>query len=55
MRLGGDTDTIASMFGQVFGAAYGTQALPSKTVSQIDVVSLVRETAANLSHASIAI
>lgn len=55
VRLGGDTDTIASMFGQIVGAAYGTQAFPSKTVSQIDVVSLVRETAANLSHASIAI
>jgi ADP-ribosylglycohydrolase len=24
VQCGGDTDTIASMFGQIFGAAYGT-------------------------------
>jgi ADP-ribosyl-[dinitrogen reductase] hydrolase len=54
VQCGGDTDTIASMFGHIFGAAFGTQALPMELVNQIDAVSLVRQTAANLSRTSIA-
>jgi len=54
VRCGGDTDTIASMFGNIFGAAFGTEALPMKIVNQIDAVSLVRETAAKFSRTSIA-
>jgi ADP-ribosylglycohydrolase len=54
VQCGGDTDTISSMFGHVFGAAVGTGALPMETVNAIDAVSLVRETAANFSRTSIA-
>jgi ADP-ribosyl-[dinitrogen reductase] hydrolase len=55
VRCGGDTDSIASMFGQIFGAAHGVIALPADKLNQIDAVSLVRETAANLSRTSITI
>lgn len=48
VRCGGDTDTIASMFGHIFGATHGTEVLPLNTLEQIDDVALVRETAANL-------
>lgn len=54
VQCGGDTDTIASMFGHIFGAAFGTESLPMEIVNQIDAVSLVRETAANFSRTSIA-
>lgn len=54
VQLGGDTDSIASMFGQVFGAAHGCRALPQEALNQIDAVELVRKTAANLSRISIA-
>ncbi len=54
VQCGGDTDTIASVFGQIFGAALGPEALPMEIVNQIDAVSLVRETAANFSRTSIA-
>jgi ADP-ribosyl-[dinitrogen reductase] hydrolase len=54
VQCGRDTDTIASMFGNIFGAAFGTGRLPMEFVNQIDAVSLVRETAANFSLTSIA-
>ena len=54
VNCGGDTDTIASMFGQIFGAAYGTDSLPMDVINQIDVVTLVRVTASNLAGTSIA-
>ena len=54
VQWGGDADTIVSMFGQIFGAAFGTDALPMETVNDIDAASLVRETAATLSRTSIA-
>jgi ADP-ribosylglycohydrolase len=54
VQCGGDTDTIASMFGQIFGAAFGTGALPMEVVNRIDAVTLVRATAANFSLLSIA-
>lgn len=54
VQCGGDTDTIASMFGQMFGAAYGVKCLPMDSIDAIDEVTMVRETAANLSRTSIA-
>jgi len=54
VHCGGDTDTIASMCGQIFGTAYGVDALPMETANKIDAVNLVRETAANFTRASIA-
>lgn len=53
VQCGGDTDTIASMFGHIFGAMFGPEVLPTEIVNQIDAVSLVRDTAANLSRTSI--
>ena len=54
VQCGGDTDTVSSMFGHIYGAAVGTGALPMDTINQIDAVSLVRETAARFSRISIA-
>ena len=54
VQCGGDTDTIASMFGQIFGAAHGVESLPLDTINEIDAVTMVRETASNLSRTSIA-
>lgn len=54
VQCGGDADTISSMFGQIFGAAYGTESMPMNTINQIDAVNLVRETAFSLSRTSIA-
>ena len=54
VQCGGDTDTIASMYGQIMGAALGTNGLPMEIINQIDAVSLVRETAANFARTSIA-
>jgi ADP-ribosylglycohydrolase len=54
VQYGGDTDTIASLFGQIFGAAHGVSSLPLDTINGIDAVTMVRETAANLSRTSIA-
>jgi ADP-ribosylglycohydrolase len=51
---GGDTDTIASMFGQLYGAANGIDAFPGDVIDQIDAVKLVRETASRLSGIAIA-
>ena len=50
VRCGGDTDTIAAMFGQIFGAACGAQALPSAIIDRIDAVHLLRKTADRLSQ-----
>jgi len=54
VQCGGDTDTIASMFGQIFGAAHGVKSLPLDTINGIDAVTMVRETASNLSRTLIA-
>lgn len=54
VQCGGDTDTIASTFGQIFGAAHGDESLPLDTINVIDAVKMVRETASNLSRTSIA-
>lgn len=49
VEFGGDTDTIASMFGNVFGAIYGLSVLPMETVKQIDEFELISAMAAKLS------
>ncbi len=36
-NLGGDTDTIAAIYGQLAGAYYGEQAIPGKWVYQLDL------------------
>jgi ADP-ribosylglycohydrolase len=53
VECGGDTDTTASMFGQIFGAANGMSCIPMDTINQIDAVTIVRDTAANLARTSI--
>ncbi|PHS02343.1 MAG: hypothetical protein COA78_21435 [Blastopirellula sp.] len=50
VQCGGDTDTIASMFGQIYGAAHGTDVLPMPLVDQIDEVTLIRKTAIDFSN-----
>lgn len=48
VEFGGDTDTIASMFGHVFGAIHGTGCLPMQIVENIDEYRLVSQTATEL-------
>jgi len=48
VEFGGDTDTIASMFGNIFGAIHGSSVLPMDTVKQIDEYNLISQTASNL-------
>lgn len=45
ISLGGDTDTIASLAGQVAGAAIGARALPHEAVSQIPGIAEVEAVA----------
>ena len=54
VEFGGDTDTIASMFGHVFGAINGLGCLPMEIVEQIDEYKLVSQTATNLCRVAIA-
>ncbi len=49
VEFGGDTDTIASMFGHIFGAIHGSDCLPMEIVEQIDEYELISRTAADLS------
>lgn len=55
VEFGGDTDTIASMFGHVFGAIHGLDCLPMAIVEQIDEYKLVSQTAADLYRVAIAV
>ncbi len=48
VEFGGDTDTIASMLGHVFGAIHGTTCLPMEIIEQIDQYKLISQTAAGL-------
>ena len=48
VEFGGDTDTIASIFGHIFGAIYGSVYLPMEIVEQIDEYELVSQVAADL-------
>ena len=50
VEFGGDTDTIASMFGHIFGAIHGANCLPMEIVEQIDEYKLISQTAADLSR-----
>lgn len=54
VEFGGDTDTIASMFGHIFGAVHGSACLPMAIVEQIDEYKLVSQTAADLCRVAIA-
>lgn len=49
VEFGGDTDTIASMFGHILGAIRGASCVPMETVEQIDEIKLISQTAADLS------
>ena len=51
VQCGGDTDTIASMAAQIYGAAHGLSALPLDVIDRIDGVAMIRETAARFSQA----
>ncbi len=44
VQCGGDTDTNASLFGQIYGAAGGPAGLPMELFPRIDDVSAVRDT-----------
>lgn len=48
VRCGGDTDTNASMFGQLFGAAFGMDAVPRSLSNSSEDISAVRRTAEDL-------
>lgn len=49
VTCGGDTDMIASMSGQFYGATYGTEASPIKVVNRIEDISVVHQAATKLS------
>ena len=49
VRFGGDTDTIASMYGHILGAAFGSPFLPQQIIDQVDSASQIRKIAARLS------
>ncbi len=44
VELGGDCDTTASMFGNIYGAIKGESALPMELVRQIDEFDLINQT-----------
>ncbi|MES2789704.1 MAG: ADP-ribosylglycohydrolase family protein [Planctomycetota bacterium] len=45
VKCGGDTDTVASMFGQIFGAAHGIDSLPRDLVARIDAIEMIQNVA----------
>ncbi|MEM9702142.1 MAG: ADP-ribosylglycohydrolase family protein, partial [Planctomycetota bacterium] len=52
VSCGGDTDTIASMFGQIVGAAYGPDALPAEGLGRLEAADEIRSIAERLAAAS---
>lgn len=48
VEFGGDTDTVASMFGNIFGATHGSSILPMEIVKRIDEFDLIARTADEL-------
>ena len=54
VEFGGDTDTIASMFGHLCGAIHGSDCIPMAVVKQIDEYDLISRTAADLSRVAVA-
>lgn len=52
---GGDTDTIASMYGQIHGAAFGHYELPAEILVRVVAAPLVRETATSFSRVAAAL
>lgn len=51
--LGGDSDTIGSMFGQIYGAAYGCFGLPIEIAERIEEFEQLVATAKELESASV--
>lgn len=49
VEFGGDTDTVASIYGNIYGAINGTDGLPMQTVEKIDEFTLISQIAADLS------
>lgn len=45
LQCGGDTDTIASLFGQLYGSLHGPEALPSDLLLRIDDFQLINDVA----------
>lgn len=45
IHVGGDTDTVASMCGQILGTAHGSDFLASQHLDDVDQIDLVREVA----------
>jgi ADP-ribosylglycohydrolase len=54
VNCGGDTDTIGSIYGHIYGAAFGTQGLPMEIANRIDEASLIQQIAASLSRTTAA-
>lgn len=48
VEFGGDTDTVCSMFGQIYGAANGMAALPIEIAERVDGFRLTQEIAQKL-------
>ena len=53
VEFGGDTDTIASMFGHLIGAIRGMTILPMEFVERIDMFELISRTAKDLCRVTI--
>lgn len=51
VRCGGDTDTVASMAGQVMGALLGAKQLPEELVARLEAVEPIRDSAFRLARA----
>lgn len=45
VQCGGDTDTIASLYGQLYGAMHGPSSLPQDLLERIEEIELVHEVA----------
>lgn len=52
IQFGGDTDTVASMFGQIYGAVNGPDELPMELVQRINEFELIQRTAIELAQTS---
>jgi ADP-ribosylglycohydrolase len=54
VEFGWDTDTNASMFGNIYGAIHGTEGLPMETIRQVDEYHPITHVADQLSRVAIA-
>jgi len=53
ITCGGDTDTVCSMFGQIFGAANGLVSLPTDLIERIEQQSIVIKVATELGNVDV--